>query len=84
MLRTMPPAYATLPIDDTLTRENAQQRGYRWVCDVAYDPTEQVPASLLKDFVGLIKDGYKFGSAYHPLSNQDKGLYEPISETVKF
>jgi len=67
-----------LPIDTSLTPENANQRGYKWVADVAYDETEEIPPTLMKSFLDLLNDGYMFGCALHPVSNMDKGLYEPI------
>ena len=68
-----------LPIDDTLTPQNAPERGYRWVCNVAYEETEVIPPDLLQNYLNLINDGYKLGCALHPITDLDKGLYEPVS-----
>ncbi len=74
---------AILPIDDTLTPQNADDRGYIWRVDVAYDETEKIPPELMKDFQKLLNDGYKLGCALEPFSDQDKGLYEPLPKKQK-
>jgi hypothetical protein len=73
-------AQVMLPSDDTLTPQNANKRGYRWVCDVAYEENEVIPPDMRQHFQQLREDGYLLGVALHPVSRVDKGLYEPLGK----
>jgi hypothetical protein len=78
MLISMKPAQVMLSVDDTLTPLNANKRGYRWVCDVAHEEHEAIPPDMRQHFQQLREDGYLLGVALHPVSEVDKGLYEPM------
>ena len=66
------PEQTTLPIDETLTPENAQEKGYVWMYDI-FDGMVNDPSitSLVQD------DGYKLGKAGEN-SIGGTGLYQPL------
>ena len=72
-----------LPIDDSLTPENAGSQDYGWEGNVAYD--REAPLEEMQEIIELVdKEGYKLG---HPLSKMASGvlygLYKPLREEHK-
>jgi len=67
-----------LPIDYSLTPENAQEQGYEWVSDVMYD--REAPYEAMEDIVSLVEeDGYKLGCTLSKMmADAMQGLYRPL------
>ena len=61
-----------LPIDLTLTPENARERGYTHLYDI-FDGMMQDP--LIKS---MVNDGYKLGKANNTSYVLSAGVYEPV------
>jgi hypothetical protein len=69
------PEQTDLPIDLTLTPENAADKGFPWICDLfdgmAHDA---LIISLVQE------DGYKLGKAGGNNTIAATGLYRPVRE----
>jgi hypothetical protein len=66
------PEKPNVPIDLTLTPENAKERGYNYFCDIfdgmIHDPIVQ----------SMIEDGYKLGKASNKSYVVSAGVYVPV------
>jgi len=68
-----------LPIDDSLTPENARSRGYEWEGNVAYD--REAPLAEMQEIIELVdKEGYKLG---HPLSKIASGILYGLYKSLQ-
>jgi hypothetical protein len=67
------PEKPDVPIDVTLTPENAKERGYMWLYDI-FDGMMQDP--IIQSMVG---DGYKLGKASNTSYVVAAGLYQPLT-----
>jgi hypothetical protein len=64
------------PVDETLTWETAKKRGYEFQLNIR---TVKIDPDVEKDFVELLeKEGYELGAAYRPLTDDERGLYNPV------
>jgi len=68
------PAPADVPIDLTLTPENAQERGFIWLYDI-FDGMMRDP--LIQS---MLQDGYKLGKASNTSYVVSAGVYQPVRE----
>lgn len=67
-----------LPIDETLTPENAESRGCEWVGDSFYD--REGPLKMMGNIINLVsKDGYKLGGAAGTMGGY-QGLYATLKK----
>lgn len=67
-----------LPIDSTLTPENAKNRGYEWSGDTIYDPG--APEEAMRDLFLCADKGYLFGEPanINTIQNGFIGVYRKI------
>lgn len=67
-----------LEIDWSLRPENAESRGYVWVCDSIYDP--EAPIGANDNFFEMEAMGYKFGEPANVniIVNCGVGIYKPL------
>ena len=72
------PEQTDLPIDLTLTPENAKERGYTWLYDI-FDGMRNDP--LIQS---MVQDGYKLGKASNTSYVVSAGVYQPLTaQTAK-
>ena len=73
----------SLPVDPTLTRENAKARGYEWEIDVIRTPQGQI-VGIEKIQEKVSNEGYTLG---HPWANDPYvapcGLYKPVTKPAQ-
>lgn len=69
-----------LPIDETLTPENAEQRGYEFLGDTSYD--REAPLAVMKSIIDSVeKKGYKLGQPASTMAADIyQGLYAPLKK----
>lgn len=72
-----------LPVDETLTPENAESRGYEFVGDAMYD--REAPLQAMQRIIHLVeRKGYKLGqSASTIASDTFQGLYAPLKKKAQ-
>ena len=66
------PEQTQLPIDSTLTPENATERGYTWLYDI-FDGMISSPI-----IQSMVEDGYKLGKASETRYLVAAGVYQPL------
>ena len=67
------PEQTDLPIDRTLTPENATERGYLWL----YDIFDGMIHSIIVQ--SLVEEGYKLGKASETRYLVSVGVYQPLT-----
>lgn len=69
-----------LPVDSSLTPENAKNRGYEWTKDVIYDP--EAPEEAMGDLFRSLDEGFIFGEPANINTKQNGfiGLYRKIQQ----
>jgi hypothetical protein len=71
-----------LEVDDALTPDNCEEKGFQWRQDVIYDP--DAPEEANQEFVELAKKGWKLGksASIELAKNGGVGLYKPLKFPV--
>ena len=69
-----------LPVDLSLTPQNAKERGYVWVGDIVSESNAFL-VGFQEDVSVLLREGYILGRAQYETTSSDKGLYCPVSSS---